>query len=142
MITTPPARPLVIVQTGTMSRPRREISSTIAAAGHIPQDNFSKQTDLLVMATADQGSSKALKAAQNGIRTIDEASLYEFLRDCNKDNGFQARGFFNPLGKYATQFVRTRADGRVREWARDVENEPATPRRAAPTTLAPLRRFR
>lgn len=75
----PESKGFKICLTGKMSRPRKEIEESIQGGGHTPVSSVNKETDYLVMADPDSGSSKAKKAAKLGVKVISEAELESLL---------------------------------------------------------------
>jgi DNA ligase (NAD+) len=65
------------VITGTLSKPREEISAMIKSAGGKVTDSVSKKTDYVVAGEA--AGSKLAKAQQLGITILDEAALHRLL---------------------------------------------------------------
>jgi DNA ligase (NAD+) len=76
------ARPLAgktFVITGTFSRPREELTAALQRLGAKVSNSVSKKTSFV--AVGDNPGSKAAKAAELGIPTLDEAGLLAFLGD-------------------------------------------------------------
>lgn len=74
-----PLAGLVFVLTGALSRPRPEVQGLLEAAGGKVVDSVSRKTSFVVVGS-DPGS-KAGKAAELGVRVLDEAGLVALLEE-------------------------------------------------------------
>jgi DNA ligase (NAD+) len=69
----------VLVITGALSRPRKEVEDLIKGAGGRTASSVSKTTSIVVTNETDSGSSKMLKARALGIEVWSEVQLYQFI---------------------------------------------------------------
>ena len=69
----------LIVLTGEMTRPRKEIEAILVARGYVPWSAITKKVKLLVAADPDSLSGKARKARDYGITIVDEHTMWTLI---------------------------------------------------------------
>ncbi len=69
----------LVVLTGEMAKPRRQIEAALSAAGYVPHPAITKKVSLLVAADPDNLSGKAKKARDYGIPVASEDYLWTTL---------------------------------------------------------------
>ncbi len=70
---------MTVVLTGALSRPRDEVKAALEALGARVTSSVSRKTDLVV--AGDDPGSKVERAAEYGVRIVDEAELAQLVRE-------------------------------------------------------------
>lgn len=81
VVTTGPLSGMILVITGALGRPRKEVEDMIKAAGGRTGSSVSKTTSVLVTNETDSNSSKMAKAKSLGVKVWSETELYKALRN-------------------------------------------------------------
>lgn len=74
-----PLKGKIVVITGELSAPRKQVEKQIMDAGGFPKGSVTKQTHFLVTNNPSSGSSKLRKASQYGVQIIDEKTLMSMI---------------------------------------------------------------
>jgi DNA ligase (NAD+) len=74
-----PLAGMILVITGALTRPRKDVEDMIKAAGGRTGSSVSKTTSVLVTNETDSNSSKMLKAKSLGVEIWSEAKLYQSI---------------------------------------------------------------
>ena len=79
VVTDGPLSGMILVITGALSRPRKEVEDMIKAAGGRTGSSVSKTTSVLVTNETDSTSSKMVKAKSLGVKIWSEDKLYQSI---------------------------------------------------------------
>jgi DNA ligase (NAD+) len=79
VVTDGPLSGMILVITGALSRPRKEVEDMIKAAGGRTGSSVSKTTSVLVTNETDSTSSKMVKAKSLGVKIWSEETLYQSI---------------------------------------------------------------